>query len=536
MREKNNNLKPIKMNKYILIVFLLSTILLNAQTDSTRVKINEIGSTLPTDVKVDSSAINLNKNEGAIKNIGSTLPDIVQSDSIAKIEAKAKATADSIQAVQDKYERIKIDGVAVVIGENIVLSSDLAKFKKELEARMEGKDLGISDCGILEEIMTQKLIAHHAVIDSVDISEPEINQEVDRNIAYFTQQLGSMDRVVEMYGFNDEEDLRAELYEIQKEQILIRKESATITENIDVTPEDVRTYFKNLEVDNNLPEFSTEIELAQIVKYMKPSDEEIERVFAELNDIKKDVEEGSSFRIKAIINSDDPAVSGNGEGAGGKYTITRQSGFIKEFKEVAFSLDEGQVSDPFESGFGIHIIFVDKIKGQERDVSHILIQPEISPSEMKAAEEELKKVREDILNGTISFEDAVVEFSDDKETKMNEGLILNPESNDTKFDLTRMDPKLYNRVSSLKPGEITMPFYEEIRGGEKMFKLLMVKDKVEAHTANFTKDYEKIQQLTLQKKKEETVAKWAKDKLLDTYIKLNGEFRDCDFKNNWKKE
>ncbi len=485
MQEINNNLKYIKMKKSILIVFLLSFISVSAQIDNSK----EITT------KLDSTKVEVSYSQ-----------------------------------------RVKVDGVAVVIGDNIVLDSDIEKFKKELEARMEGKDIGISDCEILEEIMTQKLIAHHAVIDSIEVSEAEINEKVDQNVSYFTQQLGSMDKVVAMYGFNDEEDLRKELYGIQKEQLLIGKESASITENIDVTPEEVRTYFKNLEVDNNLPEFSTEIEVAQIVKYMEPSEEVVERVVAQLNDLKKEIEEGASFRLKAIIYSNDPAVSTNGPGAGGQYTITRQSGFIKEFKEVAFSLDEGEVSEPFKSGFGYHIILVDKIKGQERDVSHILMQPEISPSEKKAAEAVLVKARERILSGEITFEEAVIEYSDDKETKMNKGLLLNPQTNDTKFDLTRMDPQLYNRVSSLKTGEITAPFYEEIRGAEKMFKFLMVKNKVDAHTAEFTKDYEKIQQLTLQKKQEETVEKWAKDKLIDTYIKLNGDFKECDFKNNWKKE
>jgi len=513
MQEKNNNLKSIKMKKYILVLFLISFIGINAQiTDSTATKIGE--------TKFDSSKFSKNSTDDS-------KVATIEIDSV-KVEAEKVDTS--------KYKRIKLDGVAVVVGDNIVLNSDMLKFKTELEARMEGKDIDITDCEILEEIMTQKLIAHHAVIDSVEISESEINEEVERNIAYFSQQLGSMDKVVEMYGFNDEDDLRDELYGIQKEQILIRKESASITESIDVTPEEVRNYYKNLEVDNNLPEFSAEIELAQIVKYMKPSDAEIERIMSKLNEIKAEVEEGFSFRLKAIINSDDPAVSSNGPGAGGKYTITRQSGFIKEFKEVAFSLDEGQVSEPFKSSFGYHLIYVDKVKGQERDVSHILLQPEISASEMKKTEQEMIDIRAKILAGEITFEEAVLSDSDEKETKQNKGMLMNPETNDTKFDLTRMDPQLYNRVSSLKTGEISNPFYEEVRGGEKMFKLIKVRNKVDAHTADFQKDYEKIQTLTLQKKKEETVDQWAKDKLSDTYIKLNGEFKGCEFKNNWKKE
>ncbi|KUO68484.1 MAG: peptidylprolyl isomerase [Lutibacter sp. BRH_c52] len=432
-------------------------------------------------------------------------------------------------------ERIKIDGVAVVVGKNIVLDSDIEKFKKELQLRIEGK-LDITDCEILEEIMTQKLIAHHAVIDSIVVTDVEINTEVERNISYFTQQLGTMEKVVKMYGFNDEEDLRKELFEIQKEQLLIQKERASITEKIDVTPEEVRTYFKNLEKDGNLPEFSAEIELAQIVKMIKPSEEETNRVLDKLNEIKKEIESGFSFRLKAIINSDDPAVSGTGPGAAGLYTITRESGFIKEFKEVAFSLDEGEISEPFESGFGYHIILVEKIKGQERDVRHILIQPKISQAELNASKEELAKIREQILNKEITFEEAVVKYSEDKDTKNNSGLLLNPQTNDTRFDLTRMDPNLYNKISSLKTGEITLPFYDEVRGESKMHKIILVKSKDDAHTANFTKDYEKIQQLTLQKKQEETVEKWSKDKIKDTYIKINNDYKACDFKNNWKKD
>lgn len=438
---------------------------------------------------------------------------------------------DSLAVDTNSSERIKVDGVAVVVGKNIVLDSDIDKFKKELQQRIEGK-VDISDCEMLEELMIQKLIAHHAVVDSIVVTEAEINSEVQRNISYFTQQLGSMEKVVEMYGFNDEEDLRKELFEIQKEQLLIRQERAAITEKVDVTPEEVRIYFRNLEEENSLPEFSAEIELAQIVKIVKPSEEEVERVVEKLIKIKKEIEEGYSFRLKAIINSDDPSASQNG----GKITLTRESGFVKEFKEVSFSLDEGEISQPFESGFGYHIIQVEKIRGQERDVRHILIQPKISDSELKDSQAELAKIREQILNKEITFEEAVLKHSEDKETKNNQGLILNPQTNDTKFNLTRMDPTLYGRVSNLKAGEITEPYYDEIRGGEKMFKMILLKSKVEAHTASFTQDYEKIQQLTLQKKQEETVDKWSKDKIIDTYIKINKDFKKCSFKNNWKKD
>jgi len=432
-------------------------------------------------------------------------------------------------------ERVKVDGVAVVVGKNIVLDSDIDKFKAEIELRSEGK-IKISDCEMLEEIMTQKLLSHHAVVDSIPVSDARVSEQVEKTIASFAQQLGNVEKVVEFYGFNDEDDLRKELTQIQKEQQLIQGERESITEGVDVTPDEVRTYFNNLEEDGNLPEFGAEIEISQIVIYAKPTEEEIKRVIDKLTKIKEDVEAGSNMNMKAVLYSDDPAASGSGMGAGGAYTITRESGFVKEFKEVAFSLDEGQVSDPFKTDFGYHIIKVEKIKGQQIDLRHILIQPEIDDAKLVEAKETLEKLVKEIKNKTITFEEAVKDYSEDKATKNNKGIIVNPVTGDSHFELTRMDPTLYSRVSGLKVGETTTPFYDETREGEKMFKIILLKSKTEAHTADYSKDYVKVQSLALQKKKEEAVDKWAKEKIVDTYIKINESHKDCDFDKNWKKD
>ncbi len=432
-------------------------------------------------------------------------------------------------------ERVKIDGVAVVVGKNIVLDSDIEKFKLEVEQRSEGK-IQISDCEMLEEIMIQKLLSHHAVIDSIVVSESEIKEQVDRVLGSFTQQLGSMEKVIELYGFNDEDDLRKELSTVQKDQMLIQRERSSIVENIEVTPDEVRTYFNNLKDEGNLPELGAEIELSQIVIYAEPTEEENKRIIDKLTKIKEDVEAGSSMQMKALLNSDDPSVSGTGQGSGGFYTITRETGFVKEFKEVAFSTDEGEVSEPFKTQFGYHIIQVEKIKGQQIDIRHILIQPEIDENKLLEAKNTLEKVKKDIADGTISFIDAVKEYSQEDATKNNKGVIVNPATGDSHFELTRMDPTLYSRVSSLKAGELTDPFYDETREGEKMFKILLLKSKAEAHTADYEDDYVKIQQLSKQKKQEETIDKWASDKISDTYIKINESHKNCDFNKNWSKK
>ncbi len=453
-----------------------------------------------------------------------------------KMIKKGLLLAFSLLAITSfSQERVKVDGVAVVVGENIVLDSDIEKFRIEIEQRSEGK-IVISNCEMLEEIMLQKLLAHHAVIDSVVVSEDRVEEQVDRTIGSFAQQLGSIDKVVELYGFNDEADLRNELTIINREQLLIQGQRESLTAEIDVTPDEVRTYYNSLAEGDNLPEFGAEIELSQIVIYATPSEEEIQRVIDKLNKIKEDIEAGSSMHMKAILNSDDPAVAGKGQGAGGFYSINRQSQFVKEFKEVAFSLEEGDVSDPFKSDFGYHIIQVEKIKGQQIDLRHILVQPVIDEAKLLEAKDTLVKVRQNIIDGKLTFEEAVLKYSQEALTRTNQGVIVNPATGDSFFELTRMDPTLYSRVSEKKVGDITDPFYDETREGEKMFKIMLLKSKTDAHTADFVDDYVKIQSLALQRKQEETIEDWAEDKIKDTYIKINNEHKGCNFDRNWIKD
>ena len=428
-------------------------------------------------------------------------------------------------------QKVKIDAVGVVVGKNIVLDSDIEKFKLELENNSEGK-IKISDCEMLEQLMLQKLLAHHAVVDSIVVSDAEVNSQVDRNIQFFSQEYGSVEKVVEAYGFNDIEDLKSELFGIEKENSLIQKEQRQITENIDVTPEEIRIYFNGLKEKGELPEFPAEIQIAQLVLNADASPEEIERILNKLNQLKKEIEEGSSIKMKAIINSNDPGVTDNG----GRYTIDKNSTFIKEFKEVAFSLDVNQVSEPFKSKFGYHIIQLHQIRGETRVASHILLQPEIPQEKLDKTKEKLEKIVADIKSGEVTFNEAVRKFSQDTDTRNNGGLIVNPYSGESTFDLTRMDPALYARVNNLQKNEMTDVFYDETREGKKMYKVMIMKDRTNTHIADMVDDYVKVQNLALQKKKQETIAKWSKEKIGDTYIKISNEYQKCTFDKNWTKE
>jgi len=427
-------------------------------------------------------------------------------------------------------DRVKLDGVATVVGKNIVLDSEIAAFKLELEQQSEGK-MDISDCEMLEQIMNRKLLSHHAVVDSIVVTDAEVNTTVEQKIAYFLQQLGSEEKLYKFYGFNDMADLRKEFIEVEKEANLVQKMQQKLAGDVDVTPEEVRNYYKSLEKENNLPEIGAEIELSQIVFYVNPPLAEEERVINRLNEIKKEVEDGQSFTMKAILYSKDPGVTQNS----GAYTITRESGFVKEFKEAAFSMTEGEISEPFKSDFGYHILIVEKIKGKQRDVRHILMQPEITEEQRQQVIDSITKVRKDILTLKFTFEEAVQKYSEDKITKSNNGLIMNPETSDSKFDLTKMDPTLYARISALKTGEITDVFLDITRQEKEMYKMILMKSKTDAHIVDLSKDYVKIQNLALQKKREETISKWTKEKINDTYIKINKDYKKCEFQNNWAK-
>ena len=427
-------------------------------------------------------------------------------------------------------EKVKVDGVATVVGDNIVLESEIDAFKQELIQQSGGK-IEISDCEMLEQIMNRKLLAHHAVIDSVIVSEGEIQQKVQYKTDYFTRQLGSPEKMLELYGFDNMKDLKDELYRVEKEGLLIQKMQQKLTADIDITPEEVKRYFNSLKEENNLPEIGAEIELSQIVLDIKPGEAETQRVIDRLIEIKKEVEDGGNFKMKAILYSDDPGVTQNS----GFYTIDRNSPFVKEFKEAAFSLDEGEISEPFKSDFGYHILVVDKIKGKERDVYHILMQPKIDDDAKDRVRDSLIKYRDQILKLEITFEEAVLKYTDDKDTRLNGGVLMNPVTGDTHFDLTRMDPELYSKVSSLKEGEISDVFYDETREGQKMYKIILLKSKTEAHTAELAIDYVKIQDLALQKKKTETIEKWTDEQIEDTYIKINSVYLECTFKSNWAK-
>lgn len=428
-------------------------------------------------------------------------------------------------------ERIKVDGIAAVVGDYVILDSDIAKTLIDLRTQGASPD-DIDECGLLGKLMEDRLYAHQAVQDSILVSDDEVNAAGDRQIQQLVQQVGSMEKVLEFYNKETVEEFREELFKINRLQMLSQKMQQDIVGEIQVTPEEVRQFFYQIPEDER-PVFGAELEIAQILKEPVIPDAEKQKVIDKLKEIKADVEDNdASFSVKAILYSQDPG----SKSKGGFYSMTKETPFVKEFKDVAFSLQEGEISEPFETDFGYHIIYIEKVRGRELDLRHILIQPEIPQAAIDAARKELDTIRQQILDGKYTFAEAALNFSDEKETKFDGGLLRNPTNFDSRFELTKMDPTLYNQVRNLKDNEISQPILEpDPRGGPPKYKILKVTNRFDEHRADFAKDYLKIQELALREKQFKTIKKWMEEHIEDTYISVNMGYKNCDFANNWLK-
>ena len=428
--------------------------------------------------------------------------------------------------------RIKVDGVSAVIGDYVILDSDIDKTLVEMKSQGISTK-GITRCQLLGKLMEDKLYAHHAIQDSIEISVEEIYSTVDQIIDNFTQQLGSIEEVLKFYNKEDESTFRQEIFEINKIQKLSSMMQAKIVEDVEVTPEEVRIFFESIP-KNELPTFGTELEISQIVIEPEVSEDEKKRIVNQLKTFREDVlERGSSFASKAILYSQDPG----SRATGGKYTLHRKRPrMVKEFRDEAFSLEEGEISQPFKTDFGWHILMVDKIRGQEVDARHILLTPKIELSQLQEAKTKLDTLRKRLINDEISFKDAALELSDEKETKYNGGVLINPQSGDMRFELTNLDPVLYSQIRNLKDGEISLPIIEEDRSGLKKYKILKVSNRFDEHVADYSQDYARIKSLALKEKQLDLIKKWMSDKIESTYVNVNSDSRLCDFKNNWLKK
>jgi peptidyl-prolyl cis-trans isomerase SurA len=435
----------------------------------------------------------------------------------------------AVKKVQSN-QRQKIDGIVATVGDYIILDSDIDKSYLEISSQ-GGSVKDITRCQMLGKLMEDKLYAHQAIQDSVKVTDAEVNGMMEERLGYMVEQVGSMEKVIDYYKKSSEEEFKTYFFDILKENKLSSEMQKKIVDEIEITPEEVRNFFKKIPT-SDLPVFGAEMEVAQIVVTPKVSDAEKQKVIDKLNGFKKEIQEGSSFSTKAVLYSQDPG----SRSSGGFYKMNRKTPFVKEFKDVAFSLQEGEISAPFETDFGYHIIYVERIKGQELELRHILLTPAVTEESLKEAKEKIELIRKRIQDKEITFAEAARTMSDEKETKANGGALINPKTHDARFELTKMDPVLYSQVSNLKENEISAPIMDEPQQGKKSYKLVTVTNRINEHTADYAKDYIKIKELALKEKQFSAIGKWFDEKIKETYVKIIGEYRDCDYTNNWLKK
>ena len=382
--------------------------------------------------------------------------------------------------------------------------------------------------------MEDKLYAHHAEQDSLDVDNEQIYSYVDQTIDYFLNQLGNMEKVLEFYKKKDEQSFRQELFEINRINQLSETMQTSIIDEIEITPEEVRVFFENIP-RYDLPIFGAELEISQIVVKPEISQEDKNKIIQRLESIKNDVVvNGSSFATKAILYSQDPG----SRSSGGKYTLnrSRKNQMVKEFEDVAYRLKQGEVSEPFETDYGWHIVKVDKVRGQEIDVRHILLKPGVSNNALLEAKKKIDLIKKRIEDKELTFEEAAKSLSDEKATKNNGGVLINPTTGDTRFELTKIDPVLYTQIQRLKDNEVSAPLLEQDNVGSSSYKIIKVSNRYDEHVADYSKDFLKIKELALKEKQLNTIQTWMTEKIIETYISVNQDSRECNFANKWLKK
>ena len=459
--------------------------------------------------------------------------EVVTVDSTGVVKSSAEdltAVAAEKKDTVRKFKRFKAEGVTAVVGNYVILDTDIDK--SYLELKQQGISTEeITRCELLGKLMEDKLYAHQAKLDSILIPDAEINNRIDQQMQYLISELGSEEKVAEFYRKDNMADLRKELFEVNKTLQLASEMQRKVVENVEITPEEVREFFYSIPEDER-PIFSAEVEVAQIVIEPEVTPEATQDVIDRLNEFRRDiVDNGSSFASKAVLYSKDGSAS-----KGGLIPAVRKnSPLAKEFKDMAFSLLEGEVSEPFETEFGWHLLYVEKIRGQEVDVRHIILFPEVTQATIEKAKVKIDSVRQEIVAGNITFAEAARNYSDETETRNNGGQLVNPVTFDTRFDLTKMDPTLSAQVYNLKQDEVSQVFTDRDYTGKSKFKILTITRRFEEHPADYVKDYEKIKDLALKEKQIRAIEKWQEKKIKDTYVNVNADYQGCEFSSNWLK-
>lgn len=431
----------------------------------------------------------------------------------------------AMMAVQLNAQDNVIDEVVWVVGDEAILKSEVEQ--ERIRAQYEGRKFdGDPYCVIPEELALQKLFLNQAAIDSIEASESEVLSQVDYEINRLVAQIGSVEKMEEYYN-KSSMDIREELRESARRMLTMQMMQRELMKDIKVTPAEVRRYFKNLPADS-VPYVPTQVEVQLLTIEPKIPEEEIDRVKTRLREFTDRINSGeTSFSTLARLYSKDPDSAPRGGETG-----FRGKGFwVPEFANVAFNLNEpGKVSKIVETEFGFHIIQLIEKRGDRVNVRHILLKPQVAEDDLMASLSRLDSIADDIRNNKFSFEEGATLISSDKDTRMNKGLMPNPNTGTSKFEMQELPQEIARAINTMNVNEISQPFIMINNKGKEVCAIVKLKSRVKGHKATLTDDFQALKDVVLEKKRAEKIEKWIKEKQKSTYVRINEKWRNCDFK------
>ena len=432
----------------------------------------------------------------------------------------------SVSGVIAQSEPILVDEVTAIVGTNAIYMSDI---QMDIE-QMVQQGVTVNDeayCYVVESKLFKSLLVHRADMDSVDVSDSEIDSEIDRRMSYMLRRLGGSDVEFQKYYGKTVLEFKKEIRGTIADNLMARKVEGGITGRVKVSPNEVIAYYENIPKDS-LPVIAESYKIAQLVVKAKPNAYEKERTRNQLESVRKTIVNGGDFDLQARIHSEDPG----SKDRGGDLGYLSRDQLVPEFSSVAFRLKEGEISDVIESPYGFHIIQMIKKKGNLINARHILIMPKIYEVDLEIAKDRVDSISKVIESGT-DFNKLAADLSDDDQSKINGGIVRNPQTGGDYFETEQLDRDLYLTIQQLEKGKASSPTIMALPDNSKAYRILFLMDKLDFHIASIETDYDRIKSAALDIKKQQELKRWVSKYLANTYIKLPEAYKGCDRLSAW---
>jgi peptidyl-prolyl cis-trans isomerase SurA len=419
-------------------------------------------------------------------------------------------------------ERI-IDRIVAVVGNSIIMQSEIEN--EILQLRAQGYTMtNNTRCELIENYLIQRLLLNQAIVDSIEVTDAEVEMELNRRLQFFVQQIGSEENLEKYYNKSILE-IKEDFRDIVRDQLITSHMQDEIIGSVTVSPAEVRRYYNSLPEDE-IPLIPSEVEIRKIVKYPEFSEAENFRIRQRLNELRQRIINGENFSTMAVLYSQDPGSARRG----GELGYMSRSDLLPEFANVVFSLRDGRVSPVFETDYGFHIAQLIDRRGEQVNARHILLRPEATELARQEARSYLDSLAVVIRTDTMSFRMAAIRYTDDTDTRMSGGLVINPSTGGSRFELDQLNTVQYEAVRNMKVGEIAGPLESIDQSTRRPFyKLLYLESQTAPHRANLKEDYAYLKELALNQKKLRILDEWVAEKRARTYIRIDEAYKNCGF-------